>query len=72
MPSEIEEFEEFKETEEILSTLKEDIYRNDSSVNDVNLHQKIALLIPDIRSQKQHSLPKVYFRKHDEMQAFPG
>ena len=53
-------------------TLKEEIYRNDSSVKDIKFHRKIAVLIPDFKSHKQHSLSKVYFRKHDEMQAFAG
>ena len=52
--------------------LKEEIYRNDSSVKDIKFHRKIAVLIPDIRSHRQHSLSKVYFRKHDEVQAFPA
>ena len=56
----------------VSSTLKEEICRNDSSVKDMKFHRKIAVLIPDIRSHKQHSLSKVYFRKHDEMQKFPG
>ena len=51
------------------STLKEEIYRNGSSVKDMKFHRKIAVLIPDIRSHKQHSLSKIYFKKHDEMQA---
>ena len=55
----------------VSSTLKEEIYRNDSSVKDIKFHRKIAVLIPDIRSHKQHSLSKVYFRKHDEMSIFP-
>ena len=50
-------------------TLKEDIYRNGSSVKDIKFHRKIAVLIQDIRSHKQHSLSKIYFKKHDEMQA---
>ena len=48
------------------------MYRNDSSVNDIKYHWKIAMLIPDISFHKQHSLTKLYFRKHDEIQAFPG
>ena len=55
----------------VSSTLKEKIYRNDSSVKDIKFHRKIAVLISDIRSHRQHSLSKVYFRKHDEEQAFP-
>ena len=54
------------------STLEEVIYRNDSSLKEIKFHRKIAVLIPDIRSLKQHSLSEVYFRKHDEMQEFPG
>ena len=54
------------------STLKEEIYRNGSSVKDIKFHRKIAVLIPNIRSHKQHSLSKVYFRKHNQMQDFPG
>ena len=56
----------------VSSTLKEKIYRNDSSVKDTKFHRKIPVLIPEIRSHKQHSLSKAFFRKHDEMQAFPG
>ena len=56
----------------VSSTLQEQIYRNDSSVKVIKLHRKIVVLLPDIRSHKQHSPSKVYFRKHDEMQAFPG
>ena len=56
----------------VSSTLREEIYRNDSSVKDVKFHRKIPVLIPEIRSHKQHSLSKAYFRKLDEMQAFPG
>ena len=55
----------------VSSTLKEEMYRNDSSVNDIKYHWKIAMLIPDISFHKQHSLTKLYFRKHDEMQAIP-
>ena len=56
----------------VSSTFKEEIYRNDSSVKDINFHRKIAVLILDIRSHRQHSLSKVYFRKHNEVQAFPA
>ena len=56
----------------VSSTLKEEIYRNGSSVKDIKFHRKIAVLIPNIRSHKQHSLSKVYFRKHNQMQDFPG
>ena len=56
----------------VSSTLKEEICRNDSSVKDMKFHRKISVLIPDIRSHKQHSLSRVHFRKHDEMQTFPG
>ena len=56
----------------VSSTLKEEIYRNGSSVKDIKFHRKIAVLIPDIRSHRQLSLPKVYFRKHDEVQVFPA
>ena len=56
----------------VSSTLNEEIYRNDSSVKDIKFHRKIPVLIPEIRSHKQHSLSKAYFRKLDEMQAFPG
>ena len=38
----------------------EEIYRNDSSVKDIIFHRKIAVLIPDISSYKQHLLSKVY------------
>ena len=51
----------------VSSTLKEEI-----SVKDIKFHRKIAVLIPDIRSHRQHSLPRVYFRKHDEVQVFPA
>ena len=47
-------------------------YWNDSSVKDIKFHWKIAVLIPGIRSHRQHCLSKVYFRKHDEVQAFPA
>ena len=57
--------------EKVSSTLKEEIYRNDSSVKDIKFHRKIAVLIPDIRSHRQHSISKLYFRKH-EVQAFPA
>ena len=57
----------------VSSTLNEEIYKNDSSVKDIKFHRKISVLIPEIRSHKQHSLSKAYFRKRDEMQqAFPG
>ena len=56
----------------VLSPLKEETYGNDSSAKDITFHRKIAVLLPDIRSHKQHSISKVYFHKHDEMQAFPG
>ena len=62
----------FRNPKKLSSTLKEQIYRNDSSVKDVKFHQKIPVFLPEIRSHKQHSLSTVYFRKHDEMQAFPG
>ena len=62
----------FRNPKKVSSTLKEQIYRNDSSVKDVKFHQKIPVFLPEIRSHKQHSLSTVYFRKHDEMQAFPG
>ena len=52
------------------STLKEEICRSDSSVKDIKFHRKIAVLIPDIRSHQQHSLSKIYFRKHDEYRHF--
>ena len=51
----------------VSSTLKEEV-----SVKDIKFHRKIAVLIPDIRSHRQHSLPRVYFRKHDEVQVFPA
>ena len=56
----------------VSSTLKEEIYRNGSSVKDIKFHRKIAVLITDIRSPKKHSLSKVYFKKHDKVQEFPG
>ena len=62
----------FRNPKKVSSTLKEQIYRNDSSVKDVKFHQKIPVFLPEIRSHKQHSLSKVCFREHDEMQAFPG
>ena len=62
----------FRNPKKVSPTLKEQIYRNDSSVKDVKFHQKIPVFLPEIRSHKQHSLSTVYFRKHDEMQAFPG
>ena len=61
----------FRKRKKVSSTLKEEIYRNDSSVKDMKFRRKIAVLIPDIRSYKQHSLSKAYCRKH-EMQSFPG
>ena len=38
----------------VSSSLKEEIYRNDSFVKDIKFHRKIAVLDPDIRSHRPH------------------